>query len=281
MTTMRQRRTSGTAASRRAGDDRHGDHDAGHDRAGAERVPSGTSPAARAGDERPGHRARVSGATSRRAVPRRGLADRAAPAGVDQAVVDGAVAAALGAPDAGSGVRSVVVMQGGAIVYERYHPSVGPDTVMASYSVAKSFTSAIVGLLVDDGLLDLDEHPPRPEWPPGDPRTAITLRQLLQMSSGLQWDEVHEPRDVGLVMLNSPSAAAIMARQPLEPSRGRRSSTRPAPRRWSPGSPPMPSAGAPPSTTTSTTGCSTRSASRPRRSRRTAAAASSVASGWT
>ena len=92
------------------------------------------------------------------------------PPGVDLSVLDGAVDAAMGAPDAGSGVRSVVVVQGGAIVYERYHPSVGPDTVMASYSVAKSFTSAIVGLLVDDGLLALDEHPPRPEWPPGDPR---------------------------------------------------------------------------------------------------------------
>ena len=87
---------------------------------------------------------------------------------------------------------------------------------MSSYSVAKSFTSAIVGLLVDDGLLDLDEHPPRPEWPPGDPRTAITLRQLLQMSSGLEWDEVQSLVTMGFVMLNSPSAAAIMASQPLE-----------------------------------------------------------------
>ena len=87
---------------------------------------------------------------------------------------------------------------------------------MASYSVAKSFTSAIVGLLVDDGLLDLDEHPPRPEWPAGDPRTAITLRQLLQMSSGLEWDEVQSLVTMGFVMLDSPSAAAIMASQPLE-----------------------------------------------------------------
>jgi CubicO group peptidase (beta-lactamase class C family) len=86
---------------------------------------------------------------------------------------------------------------------------------MSSYSVAKSFTSAIVGLLVGDGVLSLDEHPPRPEWPAGDPRQAITLRQLLQMSSGLQWQE--DAGIVGLVLqwLNSPSAAHLVAERPL------------------------------------------------------------------
>jgi CubicO group peptidase (beta-lactamase class C family) len=138
------------------------------------------------------------------------------PAGVDGAAIDAAVDVAFGAPDAEARVRSVVVVQGGAIVYERYHPLDGPDQVMSSYSVAKSFTSAIVGLLVAEGKLVLDEHPPRPEWPAGDPRTAITLRQLLQMSSGLQWDEVQSLVSMGMTMLSSPSAAAIMAAQPLE-----------------------------------------------------------------
>lgn len=140
----------------------------------------------------------------------------ALPAGVDQAVIDAAVDVAFGAPDAQARVRSVVVVQGGAIVYERYHPLDGPDEVMSSYSVAKSFTSAIVGQLVADGKLALDEHPPRPEWPAGDPRAAITLRELLQMSSGLEWDEVQSLVTLGLTMLTSPSAAAIMAQQPLE-----------------------------------------------------------------
>jgi CubicO group peptidase (beta-lactamase class C family) len=108
------------------------------------------------------------------------------PAGVDPAVIDAAVDVAFGAPDADARVRSIVVVEGGQIVYERYHPLDGPDVVYDSYSVAKSFTSALVGMLVADGTLALDEHPPRPEWAtPGDPRQAITLRQLLQMSSGL------------------------------------------------------------------------------------------------
>jgi CubicO group peptidase (beta-lactamase class C family) len=137
------------------------------------------------------------------------------PGGVDQAAIDDAVATAMGPANAGGRVQSVVVIHGGQLVYERYHPRDGPDQVMSSYSVAKSFTSAIVGLLIGDGVLSLDEHPPRPEWPAGDPRQAITLRQLLEMSSGLQWKE--DATIVGLVIqwLGSPSAAHLVAERPL------------------------------------------------------------------
>jgi len=138
------------------------------------------------------------------------------PAGVDQAAIDAAVDVAFGPADGQSGVRSVVVVQGGSIVYERYHPSSGPDTVFSSYSVGKSFTSAIVGLLVDDGAMTLDENPPRPEWPAGDPRAAITARDLLQMSSGLDWTEEYGPESLAIRMLSAPDAAALMAAQPLE-----------------------------------------------------------------
>jgi CubicO group peptidase (beta-lactamase class C family) len=135
------------------------------------------------------------------------------PAHVDQARLEAAVGAAF-AP--GSGVRSLVVVHGGAIVYERYDAESGPDTIMSSFSVAKSFTATLIGLLVEDGLLDLDEPVARPEWPAGDPRHGITLRQLLQMSSGLQWDEAVSLMTMGPSMLSSPSAAAVMAQQPLE-----------------------------------------------------------------
>lgn len=138
------------------------------------------------------------------------------PPGVDQAALDAAVATAFGPAEGDRGVRSVVVVHGGSIVYERYHPEVGPDDVMSSYSVAKSFTATLIGLLVEDGLLELDAPVDRPEWPEGDPRRAITLRMLLQMSSGLEWDEATSLATMGFSMLASPSAAAVMANQPLE-----------------------------------------------------------------
>lgn len=142
------------------------------------------------------------------------------PAGVDRAAVDASVDAAFGAPGASGRLRSVVVVHGGQIVYERYHQLDGPDVVYDSFSVAKSFTSSLIGLLVDDGRMTLDEHPPRPEWPSGDPRTEITVRELLQMSSGLNWAEEYGPQSLPLQMITAPDAAAFVASQPLEADPG-------------------------------------------------------------
>ncbi len=93
-----------------------------------------------------------------------------------------------------SETRAVVVMHGGRIVAERYAPGYGPDTRLISWSMAKSITGTLIGLMVADGRLALDEPAPVPEWQtPGDPRAKITLRQLLQMSSGLDHTENPEP----------------------------------------------------------------------------------------
>jgi CubicO group peptidase (beta-lactamase class C family) len=143
------------------------------------------------------------------------------PARVDRESIDRAVDVAFGADDAASRVQSIVVVHGGRIVYERYHPLDGPDTVFPSFSVAKSMTSALIGLLVADDRLTLDEHPDLPEWQRrGDRRRDVTLRDLLQMSSGLQWDEVYEAGADPLNMLQAPDAAAYVASKPLESAPG-------------------------------------------------------------
>ena len=64
----------------------------------------------------------------------------------------------------------------------------GTDTTHRSWSVAKSVTHALVGLVVADGLLDVDEPVAVPEWR-NDARADITLRHLLTMRSGLAWNE--------------------------------------------------------------------------------------------
>lgn len=81
--------------------------------------------------------------------------------------------------------RALVVVEGGRIVVERYADGFGPDNRFVSWSMAKSVTHALVGILVRDGRLDLGSPAPVPEWPAGDPRHAITLEQLLWMTSGL------------------------------------------------------------------------------------------------
>lgn len=89
--------------------------------------------------------------------------------------------------------HAVVIIMGGRLVYERYGPEHGPDITCMSWSKAKSITHALAGLLVADGLLDVEAPADVPEWAsPGDPRGAITTDQLLRMSSGLSFAEVYE-----------------------------------------------------------------------------------------
>lgn len=92
-----------------------------------------------------------------------------------------------------SETRALVVMQGGRVIAERYAPGYGPDTRLISWSMAKSVTATLVGLMVADGRLALDEPAPVPEWQtPRDGRAKITLRHLLHMSSGLDHTEMAE-----------------------------------------------------------------------------------------
>jgi len=93
--------------------------------------------------------------------------------------------------------RAVVILQNGKRVYERYAPGYGPGNRLISWSMAKSITSTLVGELVAEGKLELDMPAPVPEWraSPGDPRASITLRQLLNMSSGLKHIE-SEPAEL-------------------------------------------------------------------------------------
>ena len=89
--------------------------------------------------------------------------------------------------------RALLVMYQGKIIAERYGDGYDEDTRFISWSMAKSFTGALIGFLVADGRLVLDDPAPVPAWQrPGDPRGDITLRQLLQMSSGLDHTETAE-----------------------------------------------------------------------------------------
>jgi CubicO group peptidase (beta-lactamase class C family) len=86
--------------------------------------------------------------------------------------------------------RAVVIMHGGNVVAERYAPGFDADTRLISWSMAKSVTATVVGLMVADGRLVLDDPAPVPQWhSPGDPRNKITLRHLLHMASGLDHQE--------------------------------------------------------------------------------------------
>ena len=84
--------------------------------------------------------------------------------------------------------RAFVVAYRGKIIGERYAPGWTKDTPQISWSQGKSITAALVGVLVHRGLLKLDEPAPVKEWQAkDDPRREIRLRDLLRMSSGLDF----------------------------------------------------------------------------------------------
>ena len=86
---------------------------------------------------------------------------------------------------------SLVVVYNGQIIHERYAPGFDVATRTRTWSTAKSIASTLIGMLVDEGRLALDE-PLGIDWYPNarspetDPRNEITLRHVLNMSSGLE-----------------------------------------------------------------------------------------------
>ena len=99
--------------------------------------------------------------------------------------------------------NAVVVVQGGRVLIERYDgvkeffdrpvETVTADSTLLSWSMAKSMLHTIIGILVDEGRLDVHAPAPVPEWASeDDPRHAIRLADLLAMRDGLAFVEVYE-----------------------------------------------------------------------------------------
>lgn len=87
-------------------------------------------------------------------------------------------------------VTSVVVLKDGAIVHESYHQGTQAEDLKISWSVAKSFLSSLMGILVSEGRIDISE--PVTTYAPllvGTAYDGVTVKDVLQMSSGVTFDE--------------------------------------------------------------------------------------------
>jgi len=104
------------------------------------------------------------------------------------------------------GTRGVVVLSRGELVAEQYAPGFDATTPQLGWSMSKSLATLLVGRLVARGEVSLDDDHLRPEWT--DERASITVRDLLQMTSGLAWDETYD--------LNTPITRMLY----LEPDMG-------------------------------------------------------------
>jgi len=124
---------------------------------------------------------------------------------------------------------ALLAVQGGDVVLERYGPDTSADTALISWSTAKSVTQALLGVAIRDGYVDadLDRPAPVPEWQGSDdPRRAITVRQLLTMTSGLRFVEDYVDADIShcidmLFGAGQHDVAGYAAGLPLEHEPGR------------------------------------------------------------
>jgi CubicO group peptidase (beta-lactamase class C family) len=90
---------------------------------------------------------------------------------------------------AGSQTVAFIVIQDDAILYEGYFNGYSRDSIVTSFSVAKSFASALVGVAIDEGSIGSVEDPITRYLPElrGRGLDTITVRHLLTMSSGIRW----------------------------------------------------------------------------------------------
>jgi CubicO group peptidase (beta-lactamase class C family) len=140
--------------------------------------------------------------------------------GMDAAVLDGARAYAF-AP--GKNTQGVVVTRRGVLVAEWYEDGRDATSYGGSWSMAKSFTSALIGIAIEEGKIPsvdqklVDYYP---MWA-GSPRGQITLENVLHMSSGLMWLEDYDVdnasnSDVVQLVFTTASPLDYVLAKPLE-----------------------------------------------------------------
>lgn len=132
-----------------------------------------------------------------------------------EAMATPALADVLGNADlTGPGMRAVVVVHGGRIVAEAYGEGFDADTPLLGWSMTKTVNAALIGRLMQDAKIGLDDAALLPEWTDG--RKDITLADFLGMESGLAFNEDYgDVSDVNRMLFLEPDMAAFAASQPV------------------------------------------------------------------
>jgi len=120
------------------------------------------------------------------------LADELLPAEMNAAKLQQAVDAAFAPAEAMT--AAFVVTWRGRLIAERYGPGLNAGTRLEGWSMGKSITATLFGILIKQGTYELSQPAPIPEWQsPGDPRAKIRIADILHMSSGLRIKAPQDP----------------------------------------------------------------------------------------
>lgn len=120
-----------------------------------------------------------------------------------------------------SETRGILVLYKGSIVGERYAPGFDKNTVQLGWSMSKSLTGALIGVLVKEGKLAVENPAPVQEWK-NTAKEQITIRQLLQQTTGLNFKEDYtNPSEVTNMLFKHGDMAAFTAALSLKDSPGK------------------------------------------------------------
>ena len=119
-----------------------------------------------------------------------------------------------------------LIIKDDQLIYENYSNGYKRDSINTSFSVAKSFVSALVGIAMDEGLIDSVDDPIR-KYIPGlqdkDSRySAITIKNLLSMSSGLRYVEEGTPFSDDAKTYYDPNLRSVALSAVIEEEPGKR-----------------------------------------------------------
>lgn len=120
-------------------------------------------------------------------VVKAGTKVRLLPKGKDLGIPEGEIETAM----TDMNIAGFIVVQDGKVRLERYARGYGPEGRWTSFSVAKSFTSTLVGAAIRDGYIKSIDDPVTTYIPDlaGGGYDGVTVRQLLTMTSGVKWNE--------------------------------------------------------------------------------------------
>jgi CubicO group peptidase (beta-lactamase class C family) len=89
---------------------------------------------------------------------------------------------------------AMVILYKGKIIGERYREGINKNTQLESWSMGKSLTATLIGRMIQQGYFSLDDASLFPEWSDeNDPRSKISVKDLLQMSGGLKFSAHRDP----------------------------------------------------------------------------------------
>jgi len=152
------------------------------------------------------------------------------PEGVDTAALNLALNSAFSDTATGyearQNTRAIVIFYKGQLIAERYAEGFAPQMPLNSWSMSKSATSALVGILVGRGQIELADVTGLPGWDdPSDLRSQVTVEHLLQMTSGLEFNEGYENdpiSDVNFMLMKARDLPEFAAQYPVTAEPGTR-----------------------------------------------------------